>query len=123
MATGCVPCLLSCKKGSRGISISIFTDGETDIKIMGDSHLLVLMLEPKLGPRPQIMGESMECQGNHELSFLGYLMIMSSRLAAALAALPTICKEAHLQKACVGQSTAFVFGREGTKNTVAQAVY
>lgn len=65
----------------------------------------------------------MECQGNHELSFLGYLMSMSSRLAAALAALPTICKEAHLQKACVGQSTAFVCRREGTKNTVAQAIY
>lgn len=52
---------------------------------------------------------------NQELSFLGYLMNLSSELAAALVALPTICKEARLQKACVGQSTAFVFGREGTK--------
>lgn len=42
-------------------------------------------------------------------------MNLSSGLAAALVALPTICKEARLQKACVGQNTAFVFGREGTK--------
>lgn len=90
---------------------------------MRDSHLVILMLEPKLGPRPQIMGESMGCQGNQELSFLGYLMSLNSGLAAALAALPTICKEARFQKACVGQSTAFVFGREGNKNTVTQAIY
>lgn len=62
MATGCVPCLLSCKKVGRGIIISLFTDGKTDTKRMRASHLVILMLEPKLGPRPQIRGEAWDAK-------------------------------------------------------------
>lgn len=57
----CCSCA-SCKKVGRSIIISVFTNGKTDNKRMGDAHLSVFMSESKLGPRSEIRGKSWEAK-------------------------------------------------------------